>query len=218
MPPYTFRRQYITGEQTMNELSRSNPDPHGLGGKRVAILATDGFEQSELTEPRRALQDAGATTAVIAPKAGTIRGWKENDWGDEVTVDVPLNDAQADDYDALMLPGGVINPDRLRMDPAAVAFVRAFFDAEKPVAAICHGPIMLIEADVLHGRHVTSWPSVRTDIRNAGGEWSDEEVVVDHGLVTSRKPGDIPAFNRKMIEEIGEGAPAARMNRGTVET
>ena len=188
-----------------------------LKGKRVAILATDGFEQSELTEPRRALHAAGATTVVIAPKAGSIAGWRHGAWGEKVAVDLTLDKAQADDYDALMLPGGVMNPDRLRTDKAAVAFVRAFFDSEKPVAAICHAPIMLIEADVLHDRRLTSWPSLQTDIRNAGGRWADEEVVVDRRLVTSRKPEDIPAFNRQMIETIAEGAPSARMDRGSVE-
>ena len=185
-----------------------------LKGKRVAILATDGFEQSELTEPRRALDAAGATTVVIAPKAGSIAGWRHGEWGEKVAVDLTLDKAQADDYDALMLPGGVMNPDRLRTDKAAVAFVRAFFDSEKPVAAICHAPIMLIEADVLHDRRLTSWPSLQTDIRNAGGRWADEEVVVDRRLVTSRKPEDIPAFNREMIAAIAEGAPSARMDRG----
>jgi protease I len=185
-----------------------------LKGKRVAILATDGFEQSELTEPRRALDAAGATTVVIAPKAGSIAGWRDGAWGEKVAVDQTLDKAQADDYDALMLPGGVMNPDRLRTDKAAVAFVRAFFDSEKPVAAICHAPIMLIEADVLHDRRLTSWPSLQTDIRNAGGRWTDEEVVVDRRLVTSRKPEDIPAFNREMIAAIAEGAPSARMDRG----
>ena len=185
-----------------------------LKGKRVAILATDGFEQSELTEPRRALDAAGATTVVIAPKAGSIAGWRHGKWGEKVAVDQTLDKAQADDYDALMLPGGVMNPDRLRTDKAAVAFVRAFFDSEKPVAAICHAPIMLIEADVLHDRRLTSWPSLQTDIRNAGGRWADEEVIVDRRLVTSRKPEDIPAFNRQMIAAIAEGAPSARMDRG----
>ncbi len=188
-----------------------------LKGMRVAILATDGFEQSELLEPRRALDAAGAATVVIAPKAGSITGWRHGAWGDTVAVDLALDKTQADDYDALMLPGGVMNPDRLRTDKAAVAFVRAFFDSEKPVAAICHAPIMLIEADVLHDRRLTSWPSLQTDIRNAGGRWSDEEVVVDRWLVTSRKPGDIPAFNRQMIETIAAGAPSARMDRGSVE-
>jgi protease I len=188
-----------------------------LKGKRVAILATDGFEQSELLEPRRALDAAGASTVVIAPKAGMIAGWRHGAWGQSVPVDLTLDKAQADDYDALMLPGGVMNPDRLRSDKSAVAFVRAFFDSEKPVAAICHAPIMLIEADVLHDRLLTSWPSLQTDIRNAGGRWIDEEVVVDRGLVTSRKPDDIAAFNEKMIEAIAEGTPSARMDRGSVE-
>lgn len=182
-----------------------------LRGKRVAILATDGFEQSELTAPRDALREAGAKTVVIAPKAGTIRGWQHGQWGDDVAVDLVLADAQSEDYDALMLPGGVMNPDRLRTDPEAVAFVRAFFESEKPVAAICHGPIMLIEADVLRGgRQLTSWPSLKTDIRNAGGKWSDAEVVVDGDLVTSRRPEDIPAFNREMIARIADYAPGAR--------
>jgi len=188
-----------------------------LQGKRVAILATDGFEQSELLEPRKALDQAGAKTVLIAPKPGKIKGWKSRDWGDEVAVDLTLDEANPDDYDALMLPGGVLNPDQLRNDERAVMFVRAFFDSEKPVAAICHAPIMLIEANVLEDRHVTSWPSIKTDIRNAGGQWRDEPVVVDRGLVTSRKPDDLPAFNAKMIEEIAEGTPAARQDRGNVE-
>lgn len=182
-----------------------------LHGIRVAILATDGFEQSELIEPRKALQDAGARTIVIAPQAGSIRGWRDGEWADSVAVEATLADAQSEDYDALLLPGGVINPDRLRLVAEAVAFVRAFFDAEKPVAAICHGPIMLIEAGVLRGgRHVTSWPSLRTDFLNAGARWSDEEVVIDFNLVTSRSPNDIPAFNREMITRIAERAPGAR--------
>lgn len=188
-----------------------------LKGRRVAILATDGFEQSELLEPRRALDAAGAATVVISPKTGPITGWRHGAWGQSVAVDVTLDKAQADDYDALMLPGGVMNPDRLRTDKAAVAFVRSFFDSEKPVAAICHAPIMLIEADVVRDRRLTSWPSLQTDVRNAGGRWVDEEVVVDRGLVTSRKPEDIPAFNKKMIEAIAEGAPSARMDRSTAE-
>jgi len=188
-----------------------------LAGKTIAILATDGFEQAELTEPRKALDQAGAKTVVIAPKQGTIRGWKMKDWGDEVNVDVTLDQANPDDYAALMLPGGVLNPDQLRLDQGAVAFVRSFFEHSKPVAAICHGPIMLIEANVLKGRRVTSWPSLKTDIVNAGGQWTDEEVVVDRSLVTSRKPDDIPAFNAKMIEEFVNGSPAARQDRSTVE-
>ena len=181
-----------------------------LKGKRVAILATDGFEQAELTEPRKALDNAGAKTVVIAPKPGSIRGWRFKEWGDEVTVDLMLDKAKPEEFDALVLPGGVINPDRLRMEPKAVAFVKSFFESDKPVAAICHGPIMLIEANMLRGRHVTSWPSLQTDVRNAGGEWVDEEVVVDDGIVTSRKPDDIPAFNKKMIEEFCEGRHPAR--------
>jgi protease I len=200
----------------MKQIKSANPA--SLKGKNVAILATDGFEQSELTEPRRALDQAGAKTVVIAPKPGSIRGWKSKDWGDKVAVDLTISDADPHDFDALMLPGGVMNPDQLRTDPVAVAFVRSFFDSEKPVAAICHAPIMLIEANVLHDRHVTSCPSLQTDIRNAGGHWTDQEVVVDRGLVTSRKPGDIPAFNRKMIEEIAEGAASTRTSRSTVES
>jgi len=179
-----------------------------LSGKRVAILATDGVEQVELTEPRKALDDAGATTVVVSPKEGKIKGWQHDHWGDEIPVDKALSDASADDFDALMLPGGVMNPDRLRTDKQAVQFVKAFFKAGKPVAAICHGPWLLVEADVVRNRAVTSWPSLQTDIRNAGGDWVDREVVTDMGLVTSRKPGDIPAFSRKMIEEFEEGIHA----------
>jgi protease I len=208
------RRAFIAEDSMRNDLQAND----ALKGKRVAILATDGFEQSELIEPRAALDRAGARTVVIAPKPGSIKGWKHGNWGDDVAVDLTVEQAQPDDYDALMLPGGVMNPDRLRLVPAAVKFVRAFFEAEKPVAAICHAPIMLIEANVLRDRHVTSWPSLQTDIRNAGGKWSDEEVVVDRGLVTSRKPDDIPAFNRKMIEEIAEGTTTSRTDRSTVET
>jgi len=188
-----------------------------LNGKTVAILATDGFEQAELTEPRKALDAAGAKTVVIAPEEGEIRGWKAKDWGESVGVDVALDRANPDDYDALMLPGGVLNPDRLRMNEHAVRFVRSFFEHSKPVAAICHAPIMLIEANVLRDRHLTSWPSLRTDIVNAGGRWSDEQVVVDRSLVTSRKPDDIPAFNEKMIEEFAAASPASRQDRSTVE-
>lgn len=181
-----------------------------LKGKRVAILATEGFEYVELAEPREALEKAGAKTEVISPKDGKIKGWNKTDWGDSVSVDVSLKSAKPNDYDALLLPGGVMNPDHLRMEPAAVQFVKAFFDARKPVAAICHGPWILVEAGVVRGRTVTSWPSLRTDIRNAGGEWVDQEVVTDQGLVTSRKPADIPAFNEKMIEEFAEGKHQAQ--------
>ena len=170
-----------------------------LTGLRIAILATDGFEQSELTEPRKALDAAGATTEVVSPKDDEVRGWNHQEWGIRVPVDQALAGADARDYDALLLPGGVMNPDALRMQPEAVAFVKAFFAAGKPVAAICHGPWTVIESGAAKGHRMTSWPSLRTDIRNAGGEWVDEEVVVDRSLVTSRKPDDIPAFNREMI-------------------
>jgi len=181
-----------------------------LAGKRVAILATDGVEQIELIEPRKALDDAGAVTTVISPKGGSIKGWQHDHWGDEIPVDLALAEARADEFDALLLPGGVMNPDRLRTNRDAVAFVRDVFQAGRPVAAICHGPWMLVEAGVVRGRTVTSWPSLQTDIRNAGGDWVDREVVTDEGLVTSRKPDDIPAFNRKMIEEIAEGVHTSR--------
>jgi protease I len=176
-----------------------------LEGKRVAIVVENGFEQVELTEPREALDQAGAVTQVVSPVEGQVRGWKFTDWGDHVAVDVPLAQARVEDFDALLLPGGVINPDKLRINPEAVAFVRAFHDAKKPIAAICHGPWTLIDAGVVRGRRMTSWPSLRTDLRNAGADWVDEEVVTDQGLVTSRKPDDIPAFSRKMIEELAEG-------------
>ena len=175
-----------------------------LSGKRVAIVATDGFEQSELAEPQRALEEAGAKTEIVSLRAGTIRGWKDKNWGDAFTVDKTFGQANADDYDALVLPGGVMNPDRLRTDQDAVAFVRTFFEQGKPVGAICHGPWTLINAGVVQGRLMTSWPSLRQDLINAGARWTDEQVVADQGLVTSRKPDDIPAFNRKLVEEIAE--------------
>ncbi len=181
-----------------------------LKNKRVAILATDGVEQVELLEPRKALEQAGAVTEVISPKSGQIKGWNHTEWGEQIKVDTELKNATPGQYDALLLPGGVMNPDHLRQDADAVQFVKAFFEAGKPVAAICHGPWMLVEADVVRGRKITSWPSLQTDIRNAGGEWIDREVVTDHGLVTSRKPDDIPAFNKKMIEEFAEGKHMAQ--------
>lgn len=179
--------------------------PQKLQGKRVAILVADGFEQIEMTAPRKALDDSGAKTVLVSPESGQVKGWKSTDWGDKFTVDVSLDDAKPDQYDALLLPGGVMNPDKLRMNPKAVQFVKAFFDAGKPVAAICHGPWTLLEADVVRGRKLTSWPSLKTDIRNAGGTWTDSEVVEDRGLVTSRKPADIPVFNAKMIEQFAAG-------------
>jgi protease I len=176
-----------------------------LTGRKVAVLVTDGFEQVELTKPIAALREAGADARIVSPKDGKVKGWAETDWGDEFDVDVRLDDADAGEYDALLLPGGVMNPDKLRKNERAVSFVREFFDAGKPVAAICHGPWLLIDADVADGRRVTSYDSIRRDLENAGAVWVDEEVVVDNGLVTSRNPDDIPAFNRKMVEEFGEG-------------
>jgi protease I len=183
---------------------------NNLDGKKVAILVADGFEQSELQEPRAALKQANAATYVISPQKGTVKAWNKVEFGDTVKVDVSLLDADSDDYDALLLPGGVMNPDHLRQLPAAVEFVRAFFEKGKPVAAICHGPQLLIEADVVQGRKLTSYPSIKTDLINAGADWVDEKVVVDQGLVTSRKPDDIPAFNQKMIEEFAEGVHAGQ--------
>jgi protease I len=181
-----------------------------LEGKKVAILVDNGFEQVEMTEPRDALREAGATTHVVSPQATKVKGWNHKEWGKEVDVDVPLDRANAEDYDALLLPGGVMNPDTLRANKAAVEFVRAFVSAGKPIAAICHAPWTLIEADAVRDRNVTSYPSLRTDLVNAGAKWVDREVVVDNGLVTSRKPDDIPAFNRKMIEEFAEGIHSGR--------
>jgi len=181
-----------------------------LRGKKVAILVAQGFEQVELTEPRAALQQAGADTKVVSSAGRTVRGWKFTEWGDEIAVDVPLDQARAGDYDALLLPGGVMNPDRLRTDGRALAFVREFFDSRKPVAVICHGAWTLIDAGVARGRRLTSWPSLRTDLVNAGAEWVDEPVIVDQGLVSSRKPDDIPQFNAKMLEEFAEGRHAGQ--------
>lgn len=175
-----------------------------LAGKRIAILATEGFEEVELTKPRQALLDAGADVDVIAPeagiKSGQIKAWDMTDWGKKVDVDVKLDDADPNSYDALHLPGGVMNPDHLRQNVGAVSFVKSFFTANKPVSAICHAPWMLIEADVVEDRTLTSWPSLRTDLLNAGARWVDKEVVVDGNLTTSRKPDDLPAFNKQIIE------------------
>jgi protease I len=175
-----------------------------LNGMRVAILATDGFEQSELLEPKRALEQAGAKPEVISPKSGEIQGMQHDEKGQKVTVDRTLADARPTEYEALVLPGGVANPDKLRTIPEAVAFVRAFFEADKPVAAICHGPWTVIEADQARGHEMTSWPSLKTDLRNAGANWVDREVVADRNLITSRKPDDLPAFNRKLIELLAQ--------------
>lgn len=181
-----------------------------LTNKKVAILVADGFEQQEMTEPRKALDEAGASTMIVSPMDGEVEGWNHFDKGDKFTVDIKLSDANAADFDALLLPGGVANPDQLRMTPEAVRFVKDFFAASKPIAVICHGAWTLIEAGVVEGRTMTSWPSVKTDLINAGAKWVDEEVVVDKGLVSSRNPGDIPAFNGKMIEEFAEGQHTAR--------
>jgi protease I len=181
------------------------PMAQQLQGKRVAALVTDGFEQVELIEPKKALEAAGASVEVIAPHGGKVRGWNHTEWGDDVSVDRLLGEAQSDNYDALLLPGGVMNPDKLRADARAVQFVKQFFDQGKPIAAICHGPWTLIEAGVVAGVQMTSYPSIQTDLKNAGARWVDQEVVVDRGIVSSRKPDDIPAFNRKMIEEFAEG-------------
>jgi protease I len=184
-----------------------------LNGKRVAIVATDMVEQVELLEPRKALDGAGARTDLISIEPGKIQGFNHYDRGDEIPVDRTIEEASADEYDALLLPGGVGNPDVLRMDENVVSFVREFFEQGKPVAAICHGPWTLVEAGVVRNRTLTSWPSIQTDIRNAGGKWVDEEVHVDQGLVTSRKPDDIPAFNAKMIEEFAEGKHAEQREK-----
>jgi protease I len=191
-----------------------------LSGKKVAILAADGFEEVELTKPRAALDEAGATTIVVSLKSGKIQGMNHADKGDTVPVDMTLDDAKPEQFDALMIPGGLMNPDSLRSSEEALEFVRHFFRESKPVAAICHAPWVLIDAGVIRGRTVTSWPAIKTDVRNAGANWVDQEVVVDNGLVTSRKPDDIPAFNKKMVEEFCEGrhAPASGTASTELET
>lgn len=176
-----------------------------LKGKKVAFLATDGFEQVELTEPRKTLDAAGATTIVLAPKSGEIKGWKFKEWGDTVKVDKTVAEANPNDYDVLVLPGGVINPDNLRIDASAVNFVRQFVALNRTTAAICHGPWMLLEAGVLQGKTVTSWPSLKTDLKNGGANWIDQEVVTDGQFVFSRKPDDLPAFNKAIIESVSKG-------------
>jgi protease I len=178
-----------------------------LSGKKIAILSTDGFEQSELFEPRKALIEEGAKVQVISLKPGQIKGWTEGDWGENIKVDDVVAAVDADQFDALMLPGGVISPDRLRIDEDAIEFVEGFLRAGKPVAAICHGPQIMIETGLLAGKTMTSWRSLKTDLLNAGATWVDQDVVVDQGLITSRQPGDLPAFIRKMIEEFAKGIP-----------
>jgi protease I len=182
----------------------------GLKGKRVAALVADGFEQIELTSPKEALEANGADVQIVSINPKNVQGWNHDEKADSFEVDLPIAAVKADDFDALLLPGGVNNPDKLRQDQSAVQFVRAFFEQGKPVAAICHGPWMLVEADVVNGRKVTSYPSIKTDLKNAGANWVDEAVVVDNGLVTSRTPKDLAAFNAKLVEEIVEGVHAGQ--------
>jgi len=176
-----------------------------LNGKTVAILTENGFEEVELTSPKKALEDAGATVHIVSPQKDKIKAWDHDHWSIELSVDKNVSDVKAEDYDALMLPGGVMNPDKLRMNKDAVEFAKDFLETGKPVAAICHGPQLLIETGLLEGRDMTSYPSLQTDIKNAGANWHDREVIVDNGLVTSRSPKDLDAFNEKMVEEISEG-------------
>lgn len=189
-----------------------------LSGKKIAILATDGFEESELLEPRKALEDANADVEVISLQMGKIKSWKSNDWGESIEVDKTVKDANPDDYDGLLLPGGVINADKIRNDRAAIEFVKSIAQRGTPIAAICHAAWTLIETGHAQGHEMTSWPSLKTDLQNAGAHWVDQEVVTDNGWVTSRKPDDIPAFNREMIEEFREGrhAPMASYSSSSV--
>lgn len=180
-----------------------------LENLKIAILAADGFEQVELTEPRKALDEAGAQTLLVSPKDGQVQGWKHHDKADSFKVDVPLSQAKAEDFDGLLLPGGVVNPDALRLEPEAIAFVKAFADAGKPIAAICHGLWTLINAGAVEGKRLTSWPSLEADLRNAGADWVDQESVTDNNIVTARKPDDIPAFNAAMIERFAQTAKVA---------
>ena len=177
--------------------------PKNSKNLKVAILVADGFEQVELTEPKKALEEAGAKTQIVSPAEGKVKGWNHTEWGDQFPVDLALDDASPDDFDALLLPGGVMNPDKLRMNPRAIQFIKSFFDASKPVAAICHGPWTIIDAGHAQGRTITSYPSIKNDLMNAGAMWVDQEVVNENGLVTSRNPDDIPAFNREMISLFG---------------
>lgn len=176
-----------------------------IEGKRIAILAADGFEQSELLVPKQRLEEAGAKVDIVSLKTGEIWGWQDGDWGEAVAVDRTIDAVKTDEYDALVIPGGVINPDLLRADEDAVALVRDFYEAKKPIAAVCHAPWVLVEAGLAKGRKMTSYDSMKTDVKNAGANWVDEEVVVDHGVITSRNPGDLEAFSKKIIEEVGEG-------------
>jgi len=185
--------------------------PDELRNHKIAIVVANGFEQVEMTEPKKALEAAGAKTEIVSPVEGKVKGWQHDHWGDDFPVDRNIAGARPEDYDALLLPGGVMSPDNLRWNSNVRSFVRHFFDSGKPIAAICHGPWTLIDAGVVRGKRMTSWPSLQTDLRNAGADWLDQEVVVDNGLVTSRKPDDIPAFNRKMVEEFAEGVHRQQM-------
>lgn len=187
---------------------------NNLKGVKVAILVDKGFEQAEMTEPRKALMEAGAEVSIVSPQKDRVRAWDLKEWGREFDVDVHLDQARPEDYDALVLPGGVMNPDKLRMQPKAVAFAKSFCEANKPIAMICHGPWTLIEAGVVKGRQIASWPSLKTDLKNAGAEWVDREVVVDDRLVSSRKPDDIPAFNREMLRVFEAARPQTRRAAG----
>jgi len=176
-----------------------------LSGKKIAIITENGFEESELTSPKQALEEAGAKVDIVSPQKNKVKAWDHDHWSIELPVNVSIEKANADDYDALVIPGGVLNPDKMRLNQKCVEFAQHFLETGKPVAAICHGPQLLIETGMISGRHVTSYPSVKTDLENAGAIWTDREVIVDNGLVTSRSPKDLPAFNKKMIEEIKEG-------------
>lgn len=189
-----------------------------LEGKRVAILVANGFEQVELTGPRKALNDAGAETVIVSPEDDTVRGWEHTEWGDDFDVELSLDEADPDDFDALHLPGGVMNPDTMRRNESAQRFVRSFFEAGKPVGVICHGAWTLIDAGVVEGRRLTSYHTIQSDLKNAGANWVDEEVVVDKGLVSSRNPDDLPAFERKLVEEVGEGVHEEQRERTMAAT
>src|SRR6266851_5611520 len=206
----TNQRNDVPRAEAKRHRLRQEEDMENLNGLKVAILVENGFEWVELVEPRKALDQAGAETRIVSPRDQRVKGWKFTEWGDELPADVALDQALARNFDALLLPGGVMNPDALRMQPKAVAFVKSFFDAGKPVAVICHGPWTVIEAGAAKGRRIASWPSLKTDLRNAGAEWIDREVVVDNNLVSSRKPDDIPAFNREMIKQFGGARDHAR--------
>jgi protease I len=190
----------------MPEETAEKQNEEKLKDRRIAILATDGFEESELFDPKEALEAAGAKVEIVSIHTGRIKAWKDKDWGRSITVDKTVHETQGVQFDALVIPGGVMNPDQLRMNQRAVDFVREFVADGKSIASICHGPQLLIEAGIAHGKHITSWPSLKTDLRNAGAEWEDAEVVVDQHIVTSRSPKDIPAFNQKMIEEFSHSA------------